>query len=140
MGKTSKRCWFSKLTLPQLEALAAAAAVPPARDLSLHQAKAVLVARLYASPLAAVYGMTYLSPISGVGGCFELVTDRDGGVSMDTLKAWCRERGVPVTGNRYKLVLALLHHDGAGARGTAAAAAVKTAQGKKTALEMRKLA
>ena len=130
MGKASKRCWFSKLTDAQLVALAQAVGIAAAPG-----ATHTLVARLHANALAAPYGKTYLSPIGTTsddgGWYFELATDRDGGLSMDDLKQRCRERKLSPTGNRFKLVLALLQHDGARARAAAEAPArrVRTAQG-----------
>lgn len=120
----SKRCWFSKLTDAQLYSLAQAVGIEPAPRFAL-------IARLYNSALAAPYGKTYLSPIGMTmegGGYCELETDRDGGLSMDDIKVACRERKLSTTGNRFKLVLALLQHDGAGARAAAAAAAASAAE------------
>ena len=118
MGKAS-RCWFSKLSESQLLALASAVGIAAAP-------RAALIAGLYGSALAAPYGTTYLSPISMTaddGTYFELETERDGGLPMDYIKAQCRERKLSSTGNRFKLVLALLQHDGAAARAAAAQAA-----------------
>ena len=137
MGK-SKRCWFSKLSEAQLQALAHAAGV-----VASAAPRQALIASLYGSALAAPYGMTYLSPISMTtddGSYFELETDRDGGLSMAYIKAQCRERKLSPTGNRFELVLSLLQHDGAGARAAAAhAAAVAEASAKRCEREKKRL-
>ena len=118
MGKAS-RCWFSKLSEPQLHALAHAMGIAAAP-------RAALIASLYGSALAAPYGKTYLSPISMTtddGAYFELETERDGGLPLDYIKAQCRERKLSPTGNRFELVLSLRQPDGAAACAAAAAAA-----------------
>jgi hypothetical protein len=131
MGKASKRSWFSKLTDAQLVELAESVGIDIAGCAAAPRTRwrAALVARLHANVLATPYGLTYLSP-TNFGSWWELETDRDG-ISMDDIKQQCRERKLSPTGNRFKLVLALLQHDGAGARAAAATAAQAAAVAEK---------
>ena len=117
MGKskaTNNRCWFSKLSVEHVVALAAAVGMTGCD----------LVTRLHAHPLAAPYGVTYKAPTYayGSGAYFALDCGEPAGLSPEQLKELCRERGLPATGSRFALVLALLQHHAEEARVAVAAA------------------
>lgn len=105
----NQRCWYSKLSVEQLQALAAACGFYGCD----------LVMRLHAHPLSAPYGVSYKAQSDGA--YFE-GDDGSEGLSLDSLKYLCAERSLPVSGSRFTLVLALLNHDGAPARAAMAAA------------------
>ena len=102
MGKcktANSRCWFSKLSVEQVISLAAAVGMTGCD----------LVSRLHAHPLAAPYGVTFKAPVYGSGSYYDLdTTGEPSGVSLEELKALCRNRNLPATGTRFALVHALL--------------------------------
>ena len=105
----NQRCWYSKLSVEQLQALAAACGFYGCD----------LVTRLHAHPLSAPYGVSYKAQSDAD---FFAGDDGSEGLSLDSLKYLCAERSLPVSGSRFTLVLALLNHDGAPARAAMAAA------------------
>ena len=103
MGKSkaaNNRCWFSKLSVEQVVALAEAVGMTGCD----------LVTRLHAHPLAAPYGMTFKAPVYayGSGSYYEVDTGEASGLSVEELKALCHARGLPTGGTRFALVHALL--------------------------------
>ena len=117
MGKikaANARCWFSKLSVEQVVALAAAVGMSGCD----------LVTRLHAHPLAAPYGLTFKAPVYayGSGSYFELDAGEPAGLSTEDLKALCRNHNLPASGTRFMLVLALLKHQAEEARAALAAA------------------
>ena len=97
-AEPASRCWFTKLSIEQVVALAAAVGMTGCD----------LVTRLHAHPLAAPYGVIYKAPTFYPDGSHGTPGE---GLSTDVLVAMCKHRGLPTSGTRYTRVHTLLKHD-----------------------------